>query len=227
MCQDTGVPVFFVKKPESMALDFEIGQVLKKAVQNATEEIPLRPNIVSPLERENSGNNTGLGHPIWHCESSKEEFKIELLLKGGGSENWSNLFMLNPTISKEEIVSKVSGFVEEAGGQFCPPGIIGIGLGGTADLAFILAKKSLLQPIDQENEKESLEKLGEKIQNRVNDSGTGPMGLGGNNTVLGVNILEAGCHTASLPLAINLQCWAARRSKARQVGEELIVEVPE
>jgi len=226
LCQDTGTPIFFIKKPTQKSLNFNLGKTVKEAVEESTEEIPLRPNIVDPLSRKNLETNTGLKHPIIHLIPSKSTLQVETMLKGGGSENWSKLFMLNPTASEEEIVQKITNFLKEAGGQFCPPGIIGIGIGGTADYASFLAKKSLLNPLDKSNDSKNLGELEEKITEKVNDIGSGPMGLGGNTTILGTNVEKAGCHTASLPLGINLQCWAARRSKARMIDDELTIEVP-
>lgn len=227
ICQDTGLPVFFIKLGRDFQLDFDIGKALENSIERATESVPLRPNVVDPLSRENSGNNLGRGHPLVHLTPKEgEKFEIELMLKGAGSENWSRLFTLNPTDSGEEILDRVVRTVESAGGQVCPPSILGIGIGGTADEAGILAKKALLRPLDEENRAKSLSKLEEKITKSANETGIGPMGLGGRSTVLGSRIETAGCHTASLPVALNFSCWACRRSKGVLRGGEIEIEVP-
>lgn len=227
LCQDTGTPIFFIKKSPQKSLDFKLRETVEEAVKESTKKIPLRSNIVDPITRENLETNTGLKNPIIHLIPSKADLEVETMLKGGGSENWSKLFMLNPTASEEKIIEKIMNFVEEAGGQFCPPGIIGVGIGGTADYASFLAKKSLLKPLTEENSSPKLQELEKKITEKANAVGSGPMGMGGDTTILGTRIEKAGCHTASLPLGINLQCWAARRSRARLIDDDFKIEVSE
>lgn len=227
ICQDTGIPLFFFKMSRKMIPSFPIEEAIRESIKKATEAVPLRPNIVDPLDRKNTGDNTGRGHPIVHMSlSSEETFEIELLLKGAGSENWSRLFMLNPTGSEKIVREKVIQVLKEARGQICPPTIIGVGIGGTADHATFLAKRALLRPLGEKNEDEKLAKLEKKITDSANELGIGPMGLGGRTTALGTRIEKAGCHTASLPLSVNFQCWAARRAKARLQDGELKIEVP-
>ena len=227
LCQDTGVPIFFIKAPEKNELDFSIRKTIEESVKRATKSVPLRPNIVDPLTRKNSGDNTGEGHPLINYEFGKREnIEVNLLMKGAGSENWSELKMMNPTSDREDIKARVVELIKRAGGQTCPPNIIGIGLGGTADRAALLAKKALLRPLDDENETEKLDELEKEITEASNELGIGPMGLGGKTTVLGTKIEKAGCHTASLPLAINIQCWAERRSKAVLKDNQYRIEVP-
>jgi fumarate hydratase subunit alpha len=116
--------------------------------------------------------------------------------------------------------------LEEAGGQPCPPTIVGVGVGGSAEVACLLSKKALLRPLDRPNKDRLLAGLEVRLTRAANGLGIGPMGLGGKTTVLGVHIEKASCHTASLPVAINLQCWAARRASARLVGDRMRIEVP-
>lgn len=228
ICQDTGIPIFFIKMGPQVELEFSLKKALEKSIRRATESIPLRPNIVDPLTRKNSGDNTGKNHPLFHPEFEEGKgFEIELLLKGAGSENWSRLFMLNPTSSEEDIKNTVLQVVEEAGGQICPPSIIGIGIGGTAERASLLAKKSLLRSLEERNADEKLATLEDEITSSANDLGVGPMGLGGETTALGTRIESADCHTGSLPLAINFQCWAARRAKTSTADGKLKIGCPD
>ncbi len=227
LCQDTGIPVFFVRLGRETDIGFDVKRCIEEAVKEATGEVPLRSNVVDPFSRDNLGDNTGLGHPLVYFDLvDGGDFVVDLLLKGGGSENWSRLFMMNPNCGVDDIVERVVGVVSEAGGQPCPPTIVGVGVGGTADHANHLAKKALLKPINQKNENDKLAELEEKITKNANSLDIGPMGLGGKTTVLGTKAEKAGCHTASLPVAINLNCWAARRSRARFIDDEIKVEVP-
>jgi fumarate hydratase subunit alpha len=212
MCQDTGLPLFYI----SGSCDGGIIPAIRKGVERGTRTIPLRPNVVDPITRQNGGNNLGDMMPLIHFEpSSHEHLDITLMMKGAGSENMSSLRMLNPTQGVNGIKEFILETVVAAGGRPCPPVIVGVGIGGTADLACHLAKKALLRPLDRHSENESLCQIENEMTDALNRTGIGPMGLGGLNTVLGVAIESASCHTASLPVAISLQCWAARRASVR------------
>jgi len=227
ICQDTGIPIFFIKLGSGLKLNFDLNSVLADAVREATQTVPLRTNIVDPLTRAKTGNNVGLGHPIVHLEFALgKSFQIDLLVKGAGTENWSRLFMLKPTADVEAIKRAVLLTITEAGGQPCPPTIVGVGIGGSADLACMLAKKALLRRLNARNPDRKLAGLERGLTIAANELGIGPMGLGGRTTVLGVHVAKAACHTASLPVAISFQCWAARRASARLVGSRLRVEIP-
>lgn len=226
ICQDTGVPIFFIELGAGLKLDFDPIAALRMAVKEATRSIPLRSNIVDPLSRINTGTNVGEGLPAVHIELVRgKRLRIDLLLKGAGAENWSRLYMLRPS-DGEAIERAVLLTLEEAGGQPCPPTIVGVGVGGSAEVACLLSKKALLRPLDRPNKDRLLAGLEVRLTRAANGLGIGPMGLGGKTTVLGVHIEKASCHTASLPVAINLQCWAARRASARLVGDRMRIEVP-
>jgi fumarate hydratase subunit alpha len=227
ICQDTGIPIFFVKFGSELKLSFDIGRALADAVREATQKIPLRANVVDPLSRANTWTNVGEGQPIVHLELARGEgLQVDLIIKGAGAENWSRLFMLKPTAGEEAIKRAVLLTIEEAAGQPCPPTIVGVGIGGSADVACLLSKKALLRPLDLKNPDKRLARIELELKNAANELEIGPMGLGGRTTVLGVRTATAACHTASLPLAINFQCWAARRASARLVGDKLKVEAP-
>lgn len=227
ICQDTGTLTFFIQLGSGLKLDFDLKKSLSKAVTQATREVPLRANIVDPLTRKNTCTNLGMGQPFVHLELAPgKKLSIDLLVKGAGAENWSRLFMLRPTDEKIAIKRAVLLTLVEAGGQLCPPVIVGLGIGGSADAACLLAKKALLRPLSSKNPDKKLARMEREITNAADKLDIGPMGLGGRATVLGVRIAKAACHTASLPVAINFQCWAARRASARLAGDHLLVEAP-
>lgn len=212
MCQDTGIPVFYV----SGKFDSSISKLIAEGVERATKTIPLRPNSVDPITRENSGNNLGEGMPIIHYNPTDDDFtEITVLPKGAGSENMTKLAMLNPADGVEGIVKFIVDTVLDAGGKPCPPTIVGVGIGGTSDKCVEMAKEALLRPLDVPNEDPYLKEMEEDLFVKLNESGLGPMGLGGGATCLAVRIKKANCHTASLPVAVNIGCWATRRATAR------------
>ncbi len=212
LCQDTGVPVFFV----TGKIIPEVEEGIRRGVQRATREVPLRPNAVHPLTRENPGNNIGAGLPrIVYRPRSVDHTDITVLPKGAGSENMSALCMLTPSEGIKGVKRFVLDAVVRAGGRPCPPTIVGIGIGGTADHAAEMAKEALLRPLDEPHPDPLLRGLEDELHEALNRTGVGPMGLGGRTTVLGVRVGMAYCHTASLPVAVNLQCWAARQATAR------------
>jgi fumarate hydratase subunit alpha len=204
ICQDTGVPVVYISLPPDVPLSTELYEGVADGVRRATEEVPLRPNVVDPLTRENTLDNTGPGMPAIHI-SPGERFTITVLPKGAGAENMSRIGMLLPS-QKDTIPRFVAETMLVAGGKPCPPVVLGVGIGGTFDGAAALAKEALLDPID------CMTPFEQELCNAVNRLGIGPMGLGGKNTALAVKVKTAGCHTASLPVAVNVQCWACRRA---------------
>jgi fumarate hydratase subunit alpha len=212
MCQDTGMPIFFVSGKCLPNLE----EGIRRGVKRATSEVPLRPNAVHPITRHNPGDNIGKHFPIIHYEHSDSEFtQITAMPKGAGSENMSVLAMLTPSQGLKGIKRLVLDAVVRAGGKPCPPIIVGIGIGGSADQAMLLAKKALLRPLNISNRDSQLAMLESDLKDALNLTGIGPMGLGGSTTVLGVRVEEAYTHTASLPVAVCFQCWAARRASAR------------
>ncbi|ODS38188.1 MAG: fumarate hydratase [Candidatus Altiarchaeales archaeon WOR_SM1_86-2] len=216
LCQDTGLPIFYVRFSDID--DFKINgieQNIREAVKIATDESFLRPNVVDPVKRENNGN-LGKGVPIIHYEfvdGLKNKTEIIFLPKGSGSENMSKLAMLKPSDGIEGIKKFVIETVKDAGGKPCPPTILGVGIGGSFDSAPQLAKNALLRPINVRNPDPGIAELEEELKETVNELNIGPMGLGGRTTTLGVNIEAADTHTAMLPAAVNIQCWAARRGR--------------
>ncbi|MEE8403736.1 MAG: fumarate hydratase [Candidatus Hydrothermarchaeaceae archaeon] len=211
MCQDTGLPLFFVEL--GTVKKAEVKKAIIDAVRDATTSVPLRPNVVDPLSRENTGDNTGYGMPqIYWGVSGDGHTHVTYMPKGAGSENASAQKMLKPNESVKDFVLDT---VKKAGGSPCPPIIVGVGIGGAMDTSAALAKKALLRPIDSRNAHDEYAKLEDELLVEINRLGIGPMGLGGKTTALKVNIEHAACHTASLPVAVNIQCWAHRYAAMR------------
>jgi fumarate hydratase subunit alpha len=218
MCQDTGIQIFFVWLPSK---DFpfspdKIKSSIISGVSRATNEIPLRPNTVHPLTRANVGDNTGQHMPYINFKSSENEYlEIAVMPKGAGSENMSTLKMLTPAHGIKGIKQFILDTLVTASGKPCPPIILGVGIGGSADISMKLAKEALLRPIDQHNTDPQIAELEDELYQALNGIGIGPMGLGGKTSLLGVNIEYGHCHTASHPVAVNIQCWAARRARVK------------
>ncbi|MEM4721484.1 MAG: fumarate hydratase [Candidatus Methanomethylicaceae archaeon] len=211
ICQDTGILEFFVRCSEGHEV---IREKITEAVKRATEEVPLRANTVNPFTRENEGRNLGRFHPIVHFEGVGKEpdvVEMDIIAKGAGSENVSASFMLDPTQGTDGIKEAVLQTVIKAGAKPCPPIVVGVGVGGSLERSAYFAKKALLRPLDHKNPDENLAKLEEELLTMVNALEIGPMGFGGKTTAMGVLLEWGHCHTASLPVSVNIQCWALRR----------------
>ncbi len=216
MCQDTGVIIFYVKAGSKLDGLEHVEKALCRATIRATKEVPLRPNSVDPFTQKNTGNNTGRYVPYIHWEVVPgDKLEITVLPKGGGSENVCALGMLNPSQGISGLKKFVIDTVINAGAKPCPPTILGVAVGGGADIAMKLAKQTLLQPLNQPNSNPELAKLEQELCAAANLTGIGPMGLGGKTTVLDVKVDYAHRHPASYPVAVVVQCWAARRASAR------------
>jgi len=215
LCQDTGLISFYLKAGTRFPGLGKVEEALSKAVRRATTEIPLRPNTLNPFTQKNTGNNTGRQVPHIHWKIIEgDSLEVTAFPKGGGSENTCALRMMTPADGVKGLKEFVLESVLSAGGMPCPPTIIGIGVGGGADIAMKLAKISLLRPIDKPNPDETVAKLERELLEAVNKTGIGPMGLGGDSTTLAVKIDYAHRHPASYPVAVAFQCWAARRATA-------------
>ena len=216
ICQDTGTITFYIRAGADFKGLNRVEPSLRRAVERATYEIPLRPNAVNPFTQENSGNNVGrlLPYVRWKIVSG-EHLEITAFPKGGGSENTCTLAMLSPSAGVEGLKRFVLESVLKAGGMPCPPTIIGVGVGGGADISMNLAKEALLRPLDEPNPDPTIASLEEQLYREVNALGIGPMGLGGKFTTLAVKVNHAHRHPASYPVAVAFQCWAARRASAR------------
>lgn len=215
MCQDTGIIIFYVRVGDKFPFIGEIKSALTNATKKATNDIPLRPNAVNPIIGGNSGDNTGIKIPWINWEIVEgTSLEITVFPKGGGSENASIVGMLKPGVGLNGVKKLVVDNAIRYMGEACAPNIIGVGIGGGSDIALKIAKQQLLRPLDDKHPEPAVAKIEQEIMDAINTTGIGPMGLGGDTTVLGVKVDYAMRHPASLPVGIAVQCWAARHSKA-------------
>ncbi|HCC34300.1 MAG TPA: fumarate hydratase [Ruminococcaceae bacterium] len=214
ICQDTGMAVVFAELGQEVHVS---GGLLTDAVNEGVRkgyvEGLLRCSVVKdPLDRVNTGDNTPA---VLHLSLvSGDRLKLTVAPKGFGSENMSGLKMLNPSYTKNEIIREVVEIVKRAGGNPCPPMVIGVGLGGNFELCALLAKKALCRPLDRENSDPKYAGLEKEMLAAVNETGIGPQGFGGTTTALGLNIETAPTHIAGLPLAVNIGCHVTRHAQA-------------
>ena len=213
MCQDTGLPIIFVKLGKVEVENLYEG--IKKGVAKATAEVPLRPNVVDPITRKNSGN-VGDKVPIVDIELVDTDYiEFTIMPKGFGSENNNALKMALPAEGVEGVKDFVVETALKAGGKPCPPIVVGVGIGGSSDMALKLGKKALLGKVGERNPDPTLAEMELECLERINRDGKGPMGLGGRTTALDVKILKMDTHTAGLPIGVVIQCWADRHATAR------------
>ncbi|MBX5489523.1 MAG: fumarate hydratase [Chloroflexi bacterium] len=218
VCQDTGIPIFWVTIGRGFLLDgVRLQEALRAGVEAATCEHPLRSSIVSPITRRNRQTSSGVGVPVFHIEFSPEIDYLDILHmpKGSGSETMSFLKMLYPADGVAGIKKFVLDTVVEAGGKPCPPTIVGVGVGGSSDLCMTLAKKATLRPVGSRNPDPEVAGLEEELLAAINATGIGPMGLGGDTTALAVHVEYAWTHITLNPVAVNMQCWRGERRRAR------------
>jgi fumarate hydratase subunit alpha len=215
LCQDCGIAAVFLDVGQDVHIvGGELQEAVDKGVRQGYAQGYLRKSMVKQpfTARINTGDNTPA---VLHTEIVPgDRLRIVVMSKGGGAENMSRLAMLKPAQGREGIIETVVTAVDEAGGMPCPPLIIGLCIGGTAEMAMLQAKKSLLRPVGQPSPDAETAELERELLERINDLGIGPMGLGGRTTVLAVHALAIPVHIASLPLAVNFQCHSARHREA-------------
>lgn len=212
MCQDTGFAVFFVELGRDLHVEGDIYEAINEGVRQGYEEGYLRKSIVShPLNRVNTKDNTPA---VIHLELVPgDKLKIIFAPKGGGSENMSAIKMLKPSDGIEGVKQFVVESVKKAGPNPCPPIIVGVGIGGTFEKSAYLAKKALLRHVGEKSKKAEDASLEEELEILIGKLGIGPMGFGGRVTALAVQVESHPCHIASLPVAVNIQCHAARHKE--------------
>lgn len=212
LCQDTGMVVAFVEVGQEVHfINGNITDAINKGVIDGYREGYLRKSVVEdPLLRNNTKDNSPA--VIYYNIVPGDKVKIELMFKGFGSENMSQIKMLKPSDGEEGVFDFVIKAVKAAGPNPCPPIIVGVGIGGTMDKAANLAKHSLIRPIGSRNKLEHLARLEEELLKKINSLGIGPQGLGGNTTALDVHIESYPTHIAGLPVAVNINCHSSRHS---------------
>ncbi len=215
ICQDTGLTVVFVTIGQDVHIvDGFIEDAINEGVRNGYEKGYLRKSVVNcPIERKNTNDNTPA---IIHYELVPgNDFNIIIAPKGFGSENKSALKMLTPSDGVAGIKKFVIDTISAAGGNPCPPIIVGVGIGGTMERAAYLSKKALLTTVGSANENETLATLEKELLEEINKLGIGPAGFGGTTTALAVNVLTNATHIAGLPVSVNIGCHATRHAEGK------------
>lgn len=210
LCQDTGLAVVFVEQGSEVFVKGSLVDAINAGVESGYEKGYLRKSVVAePLnERKNTGTNTPA--IIHHQIADGDKLKISVMTKGGGCENKSQFKMFKPTAPKEEITGWVVEVVRSAGADACPPFIVGIGIGGDFEVSCLLSKKALLRNLNEANSNKFYAELEKEMLSKINELGIGPQGLGGDTTALACLVETAGCHIASLPVAVNIECHSHR-----------------
>ncbi len=212
MCQDTGITVIFVEIGNDVHLDGDLYEAINNGVRKGYTEGFLRKSVVkSPLNRINTKDNTPAIVHVKYVLGDK--LKITVCPKGAGSENMSKVKMLVPADGINGIKKFVLDTIQEAGGRPCPPLVVGVGIGGNLETCAILAKEALIRDIKDESSDPDANKLEKELLEEINKLNIGPMGLKGKTTALAVKVNLYPCHIASLPVAINIQCHAARHKE--------------
>ena len=217
LCQDTGIPIYNVVIGRGIDVD---GHALKEAIAagcaRATREHPLRSSVVHPVTRKNEHTSCGRLVPVINIDFSAEPdtLSIEMIPKGSGSENNSWLKMAIPADGIAAVKTFVVDCVLDAGGKTCPPTIVGVGVGGTADLCVHLSKVAATRPLGSHCEDPEGAKLEAELSAVVNKLGVGAQGLGGDSTSFAVHVETAATHITMNPVAVNMQCHSARRARA-------------
>ena len=217
LCQDTGLPIYNVTIGRNVSVDgYALKQAIRQGCERATVEHPLRSSVVDAITRVNTHTSTGRRIPVINVDFSEadEELVIEMIPKGSGSENGSYLKMCIPADGVDGIKTFVIDKVIEAGGRVCPPTIVGVGVGGTADLCMHLAKIAATRPLGSQCQDPEGAKLESALSGAVNSLGIGPQGLGGDVTAFAVHVETAATHITMNPVAVNIQCHSARRARA-------------
>lgn len=213
MCQDTGLVVVFLEIGTEVKIDGDIYKAINNGVAKGYKEGYLRKSIIRhPLDRVNTKDNTPA---VIHTKLIPNSDKVKIIVapKGGGSENMSSLKMFKPSDGVEGIKEFVLETVKNAGGNPCPPIVVGVGIGGNFERCAELAKEALLREIDDVNKDVLARELEIELLEMINNSNVGPQGLGGKTTALAVKVETQACHFASLPVAVNLNCHAARHKE--------------
>lgn len=210
ICQDTGMAVVFADIGEEVFIEGSLACAVNEGVRRAYREAYLRKSVLSPLTRQNTGDNTPA---VLHARFIPGgSLVLTVAPKGFGSENMSRVAMLTPAAGEAGILDFIVDTVCQAGASCCPPGVVGVGIGGTMELAALLAKRQLLRPIGIASDEAPAARLERAALERINATNIGPMGLRGRTTALAVHVGTYPTHIAGLPVAVNMQCHACRHA---------------
>lgn len=212
LCQDTGIPLIYVQYQSSKYKQFELKRILKDATKKATREVPLRANAYDILKGKVIGN-----YPVIYFKETPDTTKIQILLKGGGSENVSRVYQLpDPELQADRDLAGIEecivDAVVKAQGRGCPPYIVGVGVCGNMEEASYRAKNRHLMTLGKKNPEPILAALEKRALRRINDLGIGPMGVGGKTTALAVKCTTRYVHPASWFVGVSIGCWSMRRA---------------
>lgn len=211
VCQDTGMAVIFAKIGVDVHFNGDFNEAVNEGVRQGYKENNCRSSVLDPLTRKNTSDNTPAIIHVTLCPGDKVE--LTFLPKGFGSENMSKLYMLTPAAGKEGVMDKIVEAVTSAGANPCPPIIVGVGIGGTADYAMQIAKEALLREFGTPSQRQDVAEMEKAVLKRINESGIGVQGFGGVNTALEVRIETYPTHIAALPVGVAIQCNAHRKAR--------------
>lgn len=211
MCQDTGLTIVFVELGTEVRLEGSLEDAINEGVRRGYEDGFLRKSVCDPLTRVNTKDNTPA---IIHTRIVEgDKLRMIIAPKGGGSENMSTLKMFKPSDGIEAVKDFVVNTIKIAGGNPCPPTVVGVGIGGSFEKSAIIAKHAVIRPLGSKNPDADVAAIEDELLTRINALGIGPMGLGGSTTAFAVHVETHPCHIASLPVAVNVQCHADRHKE--------------
>ncbi len=227
LCQDTGIPMYYMTLGSEVHIQGSLREAVNNATRRATQDVPLRPQVSHPLTREISKTNVGWGIPPIFLDYKDGVADVEIIAvpRGGGAEaKWQCVHPYAGVDRKKAIIKTALDAMSMAGGECCPPVIMGIGVGGYGrDYTEVMARKAMYRtPLNSRHPDPEVAELEETIYQAVNRMGIGPLGIGGNTTCLAVHIDIAGGHTAGASIAVSLYCWSARYSKARVLSNRKV-----
>jgi tartrate/fumarate subfamily iron-sulfur-dependent hydro-lyase alpha chain len=225
VCQDTGIPIYKVKIGSKLQVDgVKLEEAIREGCCSATLDHPFRSSICHPLTRKTTPDSTGERIPVIDFSFLPEAdyLEIRMMPKGSGSENMTWMKMLLPSDGINGVKRFVLECILEAGGQGCPPTVVGVGIGGTAEMCVKLAKEAIFRPIGASHPHPEIAALECELLQAINKSGIGPMGLGGDTTALAVHIEVAHTHITMNPVAVNSQCWRGERASAKIYSNGLV-----
>ncbi len=213
LCQDTGLTVIFIDQGNEVVFDSDnisLYDAINEGVQAGYQQGYLRKSVVYDPVKERKNTNTNTPAIIHHRLVSGDKLSISVMLKGGGCENRSQFRMLKPADGETGVMDFIVETVKSAGADACPPFVVGVGIGGDFELSCLIAKRALLKNIGTSHQEPFYAEMEQKLLERINRLGIGPMGMGGQTTAIAVQIETAPCHIASVPVAVNIECHSHR-----------------